>query len=263
MPPAVWAAASRAPVRSARRWLPWLLGVLGTLTGPVMTACAQDPYAAPRRQMVEEIARMARDTGAQTGRPVFSARVMAAMAKVPRHRLVPADEERNAYHNRPLSIGQGQTISQPYIVALMTELLDLQPGDRVLEIGTGSGYQAAVLAELAHTVYTVEIVEPLARESARRLAELGYRNIFVRTGDGHHGWPEHAPFDAIMVTAAAREVPRALLDQLKPGGRLVVPVGDRDRVQTLYVLGKDAAGAISQRAVLSVRFVPMTGGDRR
>jgi len=147
------------------------------------------------------------------------------MHKVPRHRFVPADMEPYAYANRPLPIGNGQTISQPFIVALMTDLLDLKPGDKVLEIGTGCGYQAAVLGELAREVYTIEIVEPLAQESAARLAALGYRNISARSGDGYNGWPAHAPFDAIIVTAGAAAVPPALIEQLKPGGKLVIPVG--------------------------------------
>lgn len=232
--------------------------MLAAVPGGIL-AVEPDAFAAERRQMVQEIARMARDTGRETGRPEFSARVMAAMQKVERHRFVPREALANSYHNRPLAIGSGQTISQPYIVALMTDLLDIGPRDRVLEIGTGSGYQAAVLAELAGAVHTIEIIEPLARESAARLAALGYANVTVRHGDGHRGWPEAAPFDAVMVTAAARELPQTLLDQLKPGGRLVVPIGAPDGAQTLYLLAKDAAGAVTWRTVLAVRFVPMTG----
>jgi protein-L-isoaspartate(D-aspartate) O-methyltransferase len=155
-----------------------------------------------------------------------------------------------------LPIGLGQTISQPYIVALMTDLMEVKSGDRVLEIGTGSGYQAAVLAELAGTVYTVEIVEPLALEARDRLK--GYRNVVTRTGDGYHGWPEHAPFDSIMVTAAPREVPQPLIDQLRPGGRLVVPVGAQAGGQSLMVIDKQPDGRITRRNVLAVRFVPLT-----
>ncbi len=223
-----------------------------------MTAAAQDPYAAQRMRMLEEIARHTRETRLETGRAALSERVMAAMAKVPRHRFVQAIEERSAYHDRPLPIGSGQTISQPFIVALMTDLMDVKPADKVLEIGTGSGYQAAVLAELAATVYTIEIVEPLGREAAERLRALGYRNIVVKIGDGYQGWPEHAPFDSIMVTAAAREVPQPLIDQLKPGGRLVIPVGSQSGGQTLYLMEKQLDGQISRRAVLAVRFVPLT-----
>jgi len=152
----------------------------------------------------------------------------------------------------------GQTISQPFIVALMTDLMDVKPGERVLEIGTGSGYQAALLAELAGTVYTIEIVEPLAREAAERLKRLGYRNVETRIGDGYKGWPEHAPFDSIMVTAAPREVPQPLIDQLKPGGKLVVPVGGQVAGQSLLLIEKQPDGRITRRNVLAVRFVPLT-----
>lgn len=226
-------------------------------------AGVQDNYAAQRRQMTEEIARMTRDTRLETGRAALAARTMAAMAKVPRHLFVPSGSEHGAYYNRPLSIGLGQTISQPFIVALMTDLLEIKPGDRVLEIGTGSGYQAAVLAELAATVYTVEIVEPLGREAVTRFKALGYRNIISRIGDGHQGWTEHAPFDAIMVTAAARELPAALMAQLKPGGRLVIPIGMPSGVQTLYLYNKQTDGSWTRRAVLAVRFVPLTGEPGR
>ena len=246
--------------------MPRCLGKLlgGILLGSFMTmeSPAQDRYAAERKAMLEEIARDTWDTRRETGRPQLSERVMQAMARVPRHRLVPAGEEGNAYLNRPLSIGQGQTISQPFIVALMTDLLDVQPGERVLEIGTGSGYQAAVLAELGANVHTIEIVEPLGREAAKRLSELGYTNIVTRIGDGYRGWTEHAPFDAIIVTAAAPDVPAALQEQLKTGGRLVIPIGSPLGTQTLYVAQKDADGRLARRAVLAVRFVPMTGGAR-
>src|SRR5216684_8632632 len=179
---------------------------------------AQDQRAAARARMVAEIAAMARETGGETGRPRFSDAVMAALGKVPRHRFVPALQDVFAYENRPLPIGEGQTISQPYIVALMTDLLDPKPADSVLEVGTGSGYQAAVLAELVAKVHTIEIVEPLGRRAKQLLEELGYRNIEVRIGDGYNGWPEAAPFDAIVVTAAPGEIPKPLVDQLKPGG---------------------------------------------
>lgn len=223
-----------------------------------MTVEAQDGYARERNRMMEEIAALMRETRAETGRAALSGGVAAAMAKVPRHEFMPDSEKRNAYANRPLPIGLGQTISQPYIVALMTDLMEIRPGDRVLEVGTGSGYQAAVLAELAGAVYTIEIVEPLAREAAERLSRLGYRNVTTRTGDGYRGWPEQAPFDAIMVTAAPREVPQPLLDQLKPGGRLVVPVGGQAAGQTLLLIEKRLDGTIARRSVLAVRFVPLT-----
>ena len=223
-----------------------------------MSAEAQDGYARERARMTEEIAALVRETRLETGRAALSERVMAAMAKVPRHEFVPESERRNAYANRPLPIGMGQTISQPFIVALMTDVMDVKPGDRVLEVGTGSGYQAAVLAELGGAVYTIEIVEPLAREARQRLDRTGYRNVLTRIGDGYRGWPEHAPFDSIMVTAAPREVPQPLIDQLKPGGRLVVPVGSQASGQSLLVIEKKPDGSITRRNVLAVRFVPLT-----
>ena len=226
--------------------------------GGMIEAQAQDAYEPQRRRMVEEIVALARESRAATGRATLSERVLAAMAKVPRHDLVPAGQKAVAYANRPLPIGLGQTISQPFIVALMTDLMEVKPGDRVLEIGTGSGYQAAVLAELAGTVYTIEIVEPLAREAAGRLKQLGYRNVVAKSGDGYQGWPEHAPFDAIMVTAAPREVPQPLIEQLKPGGRLVVPVGGQANGQDLLLIEKRPDGTVARRNILAVRFVPLT-----
>lgn len=188
------------------------------------------------------------------------AAVLAAMARVPRHRFVPAAQIAHAYENRPLAIGYGQTISQPYIVALMTTLARVRREHAVLEIGTGSGYQAAVLAELAGSVHTIEIVEPLARDAQRRLRALGYRNVRTRIGDGYYGWPEAGPFDAIVVTAAAGSVPPPLLRQLKPGGRMVIPVGSSFFTQTLMLVEKDTAGRVRSRQLLPVRFVPLTGG---
>ena len=226
--------------------------------GGMIEAQAQDAYEPQRRHMVEEIVALARESRAATGRATLSERVLAAMAKVPRHDLVPAGQKAVAYANRPLPIGLGQTISQPFVVALMTDLMEVKPGDRVLEIGTGSGYQAAVLAELAGTVYTIEIVEPLAREAAGRLKQLGYRNVVAKSGDGYQGWPEHAPFDAIMVTAAPREVPQPLIEQLKPGGRLVVPVGGQATGQELLLIEKKPDGTVARRNILAVRFVPLT-----
>ena len=223
-----------------------------------METQAQDAWEPQRRRMVEEIVALAREARAATGRATLSERVLAAMAKVPRHELVPADQKAIAYANRPLPIGLGQTISQPFIVALMTDLMEVKPGDRVLEIGTGSGYQAAVLAELAATVYTVEIVESLAREAAGRLNQLGYRNVVAKVGDGYQGWPEHAPFDAIMVTAAPREVPQPLIEQLKPGGRLVVPIGGQAAGQALLLIEKKTDGTVMRRNILAVSFVPLT-----
>jgi protein-L-isoaspartate(D-aspartate) O-methyltransferase len=208
---------------------------------------AADPTAPARRRMVEE---------QLAARGIEDARVLAAMGKVPRHALVPRDVRAQAYADSPLPIGEGQTISQPYIVAYMTEQLGLKGGERVLEVGTGSGYQAAILGELAAEVYTIEIVPALARRAAADLARLGYHNVVVREGDGYRGWPEKAPFDAILVTAAPPEVPAPLIDQLKPGGRLVLPVGED--FQELLLVSKDGQGVRRQR-LLPVRFVPMTG----
>jgi protein-L-isoaspartate(D-aspartate) O-methyltransferase len=222
------------------------------------SAIAQDRNAAGRARMVAEIASMARETSTETGRPRFGDAVMAAMGKVPRHRFVPFAQELFAYENRPLPIGENQTISQPYIVALMTDLLDPKPTDTVLEVGTGSGYQAAVLAELVAKVYTIEIVEPLAKRAARLLAQLGYGNVEVRVGDGYNGWAAAAPFDSIIVTAAPAEIPKPLIDQLKPGGRMVIPVGGTRDVQQLLLVEKRSDGTATTKRTLSVRFVPLT-----
>lgn len=188
----------------------------------------------------------------------FSPRVMEAMAAVPRHRFVPADMQEYAYDNRPLPIGHGQTISQPYIVALMSELLQVNEGDSVLEIGTGSGYQTAVLSRMVREVYSVEIVEALGQLAHARLQQLGIHNVETRIGDGYQGWMEHAPYDGIIVTAAAPQVPPPLLEQLKPGARLVIPVGDSLMGQQLMVLEKDHDGEITETPVLPVAFVPLT-----
>ena len=206
--------------------------------------------------MVAEIAAEARDTAEYTGRAAFQPRVMAAMAKVPRHEFVPPAEESYAYINNALPIGHGQTISQPYIVALMTDLLDPQPTHRVLEVGTGSGYQAAILAELVQRVYSIEVIPELAEEARERLARLGYANVIVRAGDGYAGWPEEAPFDGIIVTAAAATVPKPLLAQLRNGGRMVIPAGSR-LGQNLFLIEKSASGEISERNLLPVAFVPL------
>jgi protein-L-isoaspartate(D-aspartate) O-methyltransferase len=199
------------------------------------------------------------------GRPTLSAPVAAALAAVPRHEFVPHTYRTHAYENRALPIGLGQTISQPTIVALMTDLLALAPGDTVLEVGTGSGYQAAVLSAVLTDgyVHTIEIVTDLARTARLRLRSLGYDNVEVHEGDGYAGLPDHAPFAGIMVTAAADAVPQPLIDQLAPGARLVMPVGDRDEVQWLTVLEKAPDGALTRRRVLAVRFVPLTGEAER
>ncbi len=194
------------------------------------------------------------------GRDIRDPRVLAAMAKVPRHEFVPEALKGQAYEDRPLPIGHDQTISQPYIVAFMTEQLKPAATDRVLEIGTGSGYQAAVLAELVAEVYSIEIVEPLAKQAKSTLDRLGYRNVHLKTGDGYLGWTEHAPFDVIIVTCAPERIPQPLVDQLKEGGRMIVPVGPVSN-QELVLLERQQ-GSMRQRAVLPVRFVPMTGQAR-
>ena len=210
-------------------------------------------------RLLKEIEAEARQTAPYTGIAAFDARVLQALADVPRAEFVPADERVSAYLDVPLPIGHGQTISQPFIVALMTELLDPQPGQRVLEVGTGCGYQAAVLAELAGEVYGIEIVPALARRAADTLRELGYGNVTVRAGDGWHGWPEHAPFDGIMVTAAGVGVPEPLKQQLRVGGRLVLPVEDEAGWQNLDVIERTGEGSFHTRHTIPVRFVPLTG----
>ena len=191
--------------------------------------------------------------------PIDDERVRAAMLAVPRHAFVPRSERSRAYQDRPLPIGHGVTISQPYIVALMTQLLELEADSRVLEIGTGSGYQAAVLAEITPHVWTIEIIEPLGVEAEARLAELGYDSVSVRVGDGYAGWPEEAPFDRIILTAAPDEMPRPLIDQLAVGGRIVAPIGPVGGPQSLVVLEKLSDGSVERRDELPVSFVPMTG----
>ncbi len=221
-------------------------------------AGAQDDTARARERLVREIAADARDTAPYTGRTQFSPAVMRAMAEVPRHLFVPPLQRAYAYDNRPLPIGHGQTISQPYIVALMSDLLDVKPGDRVLEIGTGSGYQAAVLAAMGAEVYTIEIVEPVGLAGAQALREAGYGQVHTRIGDGYAGWPEAAPFDAVIVTAAPTSIPEPLVAQLKTGGRMVVPVGAQHETQQLLVAVKRADGTLDERRTIPVRFVPLT-----
>lgn len=215
------------------------------------------------KQMLREIEREAAYTSSMTGRGAFSPAVMKAMETVPRERFVPEDARLQAFYNGPLPIGHGQTISQPYIVALMTDLLDLQPDDEILEVGTGSGYQAAILSRLVRQVNTMEIIEPLLTRAADTLRSLGYTNVVCRVGDGNHGWPEKAPFDGIIVTAAAPAIPPVLIDQLKPGARMVIPVGLPYHHQELMLLEKDEAGKVSTRDVLGVVFVPLTGNPAR
>ena len=223
--------------------------ILGGFESPSPVSPEEAVLAAARTRMV-------RDQIAARG--VIDARVLGALLRVPRHEFVPATQRHLAYEDGPLPIGHGQTISQPYIVAFMTAALDPQPSDRVLEIGTGSGYQAAVLSGLVVEVYSIEIVEPLARRAQADLQRLGYGNVKVRAGDGYLGWPEAAPFDAVIVTCAPEQVPRALVDQLKVGGRMIIPVGPDGGAQELVLLRKTATG-LEQSSVLPVRFVPMVG----
>jgi protein-L-isoaspartate(D-aspartate) O-methyltransferase len=224
-----------------------------------IAASAQDAgYTAARAAMVEELRLYAQFLDDPDEARVSDA-VMASLNTVKRHELVPLPERRFAYENRPLPIGYGQTISQPYIVALMTELIEPDADDVVLEVGTGSGYQAAVLAELVDHVYSIEIIDALATRAKSDLARLGYKNITTRLGDGYYGWEEHGPFDAIVVTAAASHVPPPLIEQLKPGGRMVIPVGSRFMTQTLLLLEKTDKGEIITRQLGAVRFVPLTG----
>lgn len=221
---------------------------------------ALDDLSRQRQAMVSEVRALAELTRRETGVEAISARVLEALGRVPRHEFVPRARRAEAYRNRPLPIGYGQTISQPYIVALMTEMLATQPGDRVLEIGTGSGYQAAILDTLGLQVYSIEIIPELGHEAARQLARLGYNGVRTRIADGYYGWPEAAPFDAIIVTAAAEQIPPPLIAQLKAGGRMVIPVGSGFFTQYLMLVEKDKAGQVSTRQLLPVQFVPFTGG---
>jgi len=214
---------------------------------------AEDSIEDRRRRMLAEVVAEAALTAGHTGRAAFSERVLRVVDSVPRHEFVPIELRPYAYLNRPLPIGYEKTVSQPFIVALMTDLLELEEGDAVLEIGAGAGYQAAVLAELARHVYTVEIIEELAQGAERRLQRLGYDNVKVRVANGYYGWAEHAPYDKIMVTAAPDLIPPPLLAQLKPGGRMVIPTGIPDR-QALVLVEKSAAGSLTTREILPVRF---------
>jgi len=244
-----------------RSTLSIVFACLWTLALPVTATAARatDSYAVQRAAMVSTIEADVAQTSLYLDKQALDPRVMAAMGKVARHALVPEDQRDNAYRNRPLPIGYGQTISQPYLVAVMTDLLKPKPGDRVLEVGTGSGYQAAILAELVARVFTIEVIAPLGERARTALQALGYNNIEVQVADGYYGWPEQAPFDAIVVTAAASHVPPPLLKQLKPGGRMVIPVGSSFMVQQLLLVEKAADGEISTRQILPVRFVPLTG----
>lgn len=233
-----------------------LLAAAALLLSPA--APAQDHDAA-RAALVEELAGASARLQAHAGVSGFSDAVLAAIGRVARHAFVPEQQRRHAYANRPLPIGHGQTISQPYIVALMTELLQLQPDDVVLEVGAGSGYHAAVIAELVHHVYTIEIIEPLGAQARDRLDRLGFDNVTVRVADGYYGWPEHAPFDGIVVTAAATQIPPPLIRQLAPGGRMVIPVGSPFMTQQLMLVERQPDGSVRSRQIMPVRFVPLTG----
>ena len=241
-------------MRRLQKSLLCMLLLLSGFTGP-----QADQYAAERAAMIREIESDVRETSRYIDKRELDPRVMQVLALLPRHLFVAEDQRRYAYENRPLGIGHGQTISQPYIVALMSDLLRPDSGHRILELGTGSGYQAAVLAHLSAEVFTIEIVEPLGKEAAERFSKLGYANIETRIGDGYYGWEEHAPFDSIIVTAAASHVPPPLIAQLKPGGRMVIPVGGGFQVQKLMLIEKTEDGGIETRQILPVRFVPLTG----
>ena len=228
--------------------------------GTLLSFCFSIPshsadFGELRHELVEEVVAAAREDGFP-----LSPSVVKAMEKVERHLFVPAWLVPFAYYNNPLPIGHGQTISQPVVVALMTELLNVKSGDKVLEVGTGSGYQAAVLAEIAKSVYSIEVIEPLEKQAAERLKSLGYDNVTVKMGDGYYGWPDAAPFDGIIVTAATGQVPPPLLKQLKPGGRMVIPLGMQFMTQYLMLVEKRADGSVTTRQIVPVAFVPLTGG---
>ena len=221
-----------------------------------MTNKLEKQFATARQQMVQQIVLYVNFTGDHIGVPSLSERVVEAISSVPRHEFVPLELRGLAYTDQPLPIGYGKTISQPFIVALMTDLLDIHPEDRILEVGTGLGYQAAILASLARQVYSVEIIQELAEQADQKLVKQGYDNIFVRVGDGSHGWPDEAPFDKVIVTAAPELIPTSLLNQLKPGGRMVIPAGVED-AQQLLLAEKDEDSFLHTKEVLPVRFTPL------
>lgn len=232
-----------------------------SISGGGVAAASQDFVVQQRTRMIATIRNIAATSGLRDHRRLDPV-VLEAMDRVPRHLFVPEEQRSSAYDNRPLPIGHDQTISQPYVVALMTHLLRPKIDDVVLEVGTGSGYQAAILSNLVQRVYTIEIVAPLAREAEERLRALGYRNVEVRQGDGYAGWPQHAPFDGIIVTAGAKKVPGPLLRQLKAGGRMVIPVGSNWTGQKLLLIEKQSNGQIHTRNMGDVLFVPLTGAGR-
>jgi protein-L-isoaspartate(D-aspartate) O-methyltransferase len=229
------------------------LAALAPLFAAHPASAEDDPFASQRREMVQQHLR---------GRGISDEQVLDVMGRIPRHLFVPADLRRRAYADHPLPIGEGQTISQPYVVALMTEALRLRPGDRVLEIGTGSGYQAVVLAEIVRQVYTIEIRPTLAAGAERTLRSLGYRNVEVICADGYEGWSQHAPFDAIIITAAANHIPPPLIRQLREGGRLILPLGSTHYYQVLTLATK-VAGELSLEQMGAVAFVPMVGAAQQ
>lgn len=232
--------------------------MLGLVCAVPLAAAAED-YTVLRQRLVEQVSEDVNRTRAYIGKSALDERVMRVLGTVGRHRFVPVSLQSQAYENRPLPIGYGQTISQPYIVALMTDLLEPEAGDVVLEIGTGSGYQAAILSRLVDRVYTIEIIPELAESASARLRRLGFENVEVKNADGYYGWQEHAPFDSIIVTAASSHIPPLLVQQLKPGGVLMIPVGPAFQVQQLSLVKKDAGGEVTVRQVMPVRFVPFTG----
>jgi len=216
-------------------------------------------YDHARARLIQLIEQDVLETEHYIGKKYFDPKVMQALAKVPRHEFIPVRNRDDAYENRPVPIGYGQTISQPYIVALMTDLMAIKPDDKTLEVGTGSGYQAAILAELTDKVFSIEIIEELGKQAATVLREQGYTGVQTRIGDGYYGWEEQAPFDVILVTAAADHIPPPLIRQLKPGGRMVIPVGSRFMVQQLVLVTKDDGGKVTTKQMLPVTFVPLTG----
>lgn len=262
--------AHKKPIRSKIQCLLILVALAGILW-PFLTVNSQelsfkpltspmeDHYMQKRQQMVYMIENDVRRTSQYLDKEALNPKVLQAILKVPRHKFVLPETLEDAYQNTPLPIGYGQTISQPYIVAIMTDLLKLTQSDKVLEIGTGSGYQAAVLSELVQQVYSIEIVAALGKQVKQLFKELDYKNITSKIGDGYYGWEEYAPFDAIIVTAAASHVPHALVEQLKPGGRMMIPVGSNFMTQQLLLITKDIDGKIQTQQILPVRFVPLTG----
>lgn len=238
--------------------VPLQVAIVGILALVSLVGRAE-PLPPERAALWAEVDAQLRALGGQLGISRLSPEVRDVLSSVPRHQFVPSGQRQHAYQNRPLPIGHGQTISQPLIVAAMTELLDVGPGDRVFELGTGSGYQAAVLAELGAEVYSVEIIEALGHRARATLDETGYSRVKTRIGDGYDGWPEAAPFDAVIVTAASDHIPPPLIRQLKPGGRLLIPVGNRYLTQKLVLLQSDQTGAITTQELIAVTFVPLTG----